>query len=191
MIVLFDTRRFATLIVLALVPTLGVAQTYETNSGNVQFTSRVPLHDFTGTSSSLNGLINLADSTLDFYVDLETLDTGNGKRDRDMRRTLDTARHPFAEFTGRLSGPFDPELPEAQPVVATGQFTISGVRRDLQVTGTLEPIDGSDGALRLTASWTLSLSDYDIKPPRLLIVKVADEQLVEVNAMLARGGLND
>ena len=52
-------------------------QSFRTETGHVAYTSSVPLHDFTGTSGQLVGRIALADSTVDFYVDLATLDSGS------------------------------------------------------------------------------------------------------------------
>lgn len=155
---------------------------FVTESGTVIFHSRVPLHNFTGTSSLLNGLISLADSTLDFYVDLSTLETGNRRRDRDMRKTLRVEEHPFAEFTGRLLPGSDEPNEPTNSVVAVGTFSINGVSRPLRVEGTL--IDSGAGTLELSAAWELSLEDFEIRPPRLLIVKVNDTQAIELTATL-------
>ena len=165
---------------LAAVPA-SQAQNFSTETGMVQFHSRVPLHDFTGTSEQLHGLVSFADSTVDFYVDLATLSTGNGKRDRDMRRSLDVEQFPFAEFTGTFSGGFDPANATAQDVVASGEFSVHGVDQFVEVAGTLRPVDGG---IELLAEWTLNLKDYDVRPPRLLIMKVADEQRIELKALL-------
>lgn len=155
---------------------------FVTDSGTVSFHSRVPLHNFTGTSSRLNGLVSLTDSTVDFYVDLSTLETGNRRRDRDMRKTLKVEEYPFAEFTGRLL-PGDGTPGEAKHnVVAVGTFSISGVSREIRVEGTL--VETGAGTLELSAAWNLSLADFEIRPPRLLMVKVDDTQAIELSATL-------
>jgi polyisoprenoid-binding protein YceI len=156
------------------------AQAFATESGTVEFLSRVPIHSFRGTSHELVGRIALADSTVDFYVDLETLDTGNGKRDKDMRKTLDTKEFPFAEFFGKLVSSFDP-AGGMQTATVRGTFTIHGVSQEIEVTGTLEPVGG---ALTLAAEWEMRLEDYDIVPPRLLFIKVDQVQLVNIRATL-------
>jgi len=61
---------------------------YMTHSGHAEFTSRVPLHTFTGESNHLTGMINYGENIIDFYLDLNTLRTGIDRRDRDMFRTL-------------------------------------------------------------------------------------------------------
>ncbi len=164
-----------------LAPASARAQAYMTESGHAEFTSSVPLHTFTGTSDRLVGKIDLADSTVDFYLDLETLETGIGKRDKDMRTTLETDTYPFAEFFGTLVTPFDPDRRGPQPATVRGEFTLHGVTRSVEIDGTLETTD--DG-LQVEAAWDINIEDYDIEPPGLLIVRVDEVQRVRIEALL-------
>lgn len=157
------------------------AQSWMTESGHVEFHSSVPLHSFTGTSDQLVGRIDVADSTVDFYVDLNTLETGVAKRDRDMRETLESEQFPFAEFFGTLTSSFDPDASGSQKVTVSGTFTMHDVTRDFTVEGTLTP-DGDD--LHLVAEWTMNMADYDIEPPGILFYRVNEEIDVELEATL-------
>jgi len=157
------------------------AQAYITGNGLAEFTSSVPLYTFTGTSEKLTGRIDLSDSTVDFYLDLETLETGIGKRDKDMRITLETEQYPFAEFYGKFVTPFDANSEVPQSVMVEGAFTIHGAKKQITVDGTLQNVEGG---IRLDAEWTLNLTDYDIKPPRLLVIKVDEVQKIRISALL-------
>ncbi|MBO6524315.1 MAG: YceI family protein [Balneolaceae bacterium] len=157
------------------------AQSFYSETGTAKFTSSVPLHNFTGTSESLVGMIKLDDMSVDFYIDLETLDTGNAKRDKDMLITLETDKHPFAEFFGEITSDFDPESSSEQPVTVKGDFTIHGGTKEVEIDGT---ITKTEGGLLVKADWILNLEDYDIEPPRLLIVKVDEEQAIEIEVLL-------
>ncbi len=157
------------------------AQTYYAETGSVKFTSSVPLHTFSGTSENLVGQINLDENTVDFYIDLETLDTGNAKRDKDMLLTLDTKNHPFGEFFGKLTSEFDASSYEEQNVMVKGIFKIHGEEKEIEVNGTLKK---TTEGLMLTAAWTLLLEDYKIVPPKLLFIKVDQQQQLEINALL-------
>ena len=157
------------------------AQTFMSEEGRAEFTSRVPLHTFTGTSKNLTGQIDLVESTVDFYIDLTTLKTGNKKRDKDMLLTLETKEFPFAEFFGKLETPFDPTKPGVQPVKVRGDFKIHGVTREIEVEGTMQ---SSSQGLVVNAAWELNLKDYKIVPPSLLIMKVDEVQEVKIEAML-------
>ena len=159
----------------------GYSQSYFTDSGTAVFHSKVPLHTFSGSSENLTGLIDLENGTVDFYLDLETLDTGNGKRDKDMKLTLETEKFPFGEFFGKLTSDFDPALTEAQDVTVEGVFKIHGKEQNVKINGQLTP---NGDQLILTAGWILKLKDYDIEPPSLLFIKVDQEQEIELNATL-------
>lgn len=166
---------------ISCLPELLIAQEYTTETGHAEFHSEVPLHSFTGVSDDLVGFINLADSTVDFYIDLETLETGIGKRDKDMRETLQTDEYPFAEFFGKLISDFDPNNDSPQPVTVRGEFEMHGVSKVVEIDGTLQ--NTSEG-LKVNASWTLNIEDYDIEPPGILFYRVDENQDIEVEATL-------
>lgn len=165
---------------LLIVP-VAMGQTYMSENGKAEFTSSVPLHTFTGTSNNLTGQIKLDDNMVDFYLDLTTLETGNSKRDKDMRKTLNTDEHPFAEFLGTLSTPLDPAASGPQPVTVTGAFKINGVSKNVEIIGT---ITSTSAGLQIDAAWDLNLEDYDIVPPKLLIVKVDEIQKIRIMTTL-------
>lgn len=177
-------RCFLPLFLLFAVPLITPtrAQSFVTEAGRAEFTSSVPLHTFTGTSDQLVGRIDLATGTVDFYLDLETLDTGIGKRDKDMRETLETGRFPFAEFFGTLTTPFDPSSRGPQPVRVQGTFKLHGVEREVEIEGTLQQT--ADG-LTVEAAWNINLDDYGIVPPRLLVIKVDEVQAIRIEALLS------
>jgi len=162
------------------------AQEYVGRGGYVEFVSTAPLLEFKGTSNELNGLIDLNQNLVDFYVDLNTLETGIRRRDRDMRNSyLKTDQFPFAEFTGELISNFDPGLSGTQNVLVKGLFKIHGVEREIEVEGTLI----SDGdRLELEASWVILLEDYNIERPRVLFYELADEQTINISIHLTNEG---
>lgn len=152
-----------------------------TESGHAEFTSSVPLHEFTGESGHLTGMIDFEKNIVDFYLDLSTLETGNSRRDRDMYRTLNTEEYPFAEFTGELETSFDQNSTGEQTVRASGEFTIHGITRETVVEGTLQK-EGDE--LLLEAEWILDITDFDIEPPGILFYRVRDEMDVRIEARL-------
>ena len=181
------TRRFGWAVVLfglflTLFPTgLRAQSAYESKTGHAEFTSSMPGFTFTGKSDHLVGKITLPDSTVDFYLDLTTVDTGIGMRNRDMRGTLDTKKYPFASFYGKLISPFDVTRKETQPATVTGEFKVHGVSRQVTIQGKLTP---TDRGLQVEASWTLLLKNYNIKPPSILFYKVDQEQKIHIKTLL-------
>ena len=161
----------------------GVSQEFVTENGSVEFLSKAPLNEFTGKSSNLNGLVDLDKNLLDFYVDLNTLNTGIGLRDRHMRENyLETKKYPYAEFTGKISTIPPLERGQSKPVTAKGKFTIHGVEKEIEVPGKLTAL--SDTELQLDASFRVLLGDYKIDIPKVVFYELAEEQEVSIKAIL-------
>ncbi len=157
------------------------AQVYYTESGRIQFHCEVPLHSFTGHSNHLVGKINLETGTVDFYVDVHTLQTGIGMRDDDMLESLEAERYPFASFYGKLISDFNLIVNEAQKVTVEGEFTVHGVSNPIAVSGTLQQ---TDKGLILNASWKLNMKDYNIEPPGILFYRVSEVVDISIEALL-------
>ncbi len=158
-------------------------QVFTTEAGQVQFLSKAPLNEFTGKSSNLNGLVDLDKNLLDFYVDLNTLNTGIGLRDRHMRENyLETKKYPYAEFTGKINAISPLESGQSKSVTARGKFKIHGVEKEIEVPGKLTAL--SDSELQLDASFKVLLGDYKIDIPKVVFYELAEEQEVTIKAIL-------
>lgn len=170
-------------LLLFLITNVGTAQTFLTESGNVNFLSKASLNEFNGESDKLNGLIDLSQNLLDFYVDLNTLDTGIGLRNKHMRDNyLETEDYPFAEFTGKMSSLPTLNPGTKVPVTAIGSFKIHGVEQQIEVKGTLSK--NSSGELELLGGFNILLSDYNISIPKLVFYELAEKQEVTFKATL-------
>ena len=130
--------------------------------GEVAFDGHGTLGDFTGRTTRISGMLTGA-ATLDGvrgHVELEaaTLATGNGRRDRDMRASLEVQRFPVLRFdlddvvtTGPAS--------DSTPVTLRGRFTIHGVTRESAVRGWAWV---SPGAVSFRGRTPMTITDYGI-----------------------------
>ena len=174
----------AAAIILLLANSAIQAQSFLTENGYAEFKSSAPLLTFTGSSKNLTGLIDLDETLIDFYLDLETLDTGINLRNRHMRESyLETDKFRFAEFTGTLLTTFDAGSDEVQPVRVKGEFTMRGISKEMEIEGTLK---NNGGDLILEASWVILLEDYNIRRPRVVFYELAEEQEITISATLKR-----
>lgn len=163
--------------------TLVSGQAFYTETGNVVFISKAPLSEFEGESSNLNGLVDLDKNLLDFFLDLNTLDTGIGLRDRHMRENyLETEQFPFAEFTGKMDDLPELVMGEKVPVKALGKFTIHGIERDMEVNGFLTLLNMNE--ISLEAEFEVLLSDHEIPLPKLVFYELAQNQTVKLSATM-------
>lgn len=175
---------FAIFIVMAL-SGIAQAQVFETRTGYAEFESKASIESFKGISKNLAGQLSIPDSTLDFYLDLNTIATGITLRDRQMRENfLETETFPFAEFTGKFYTAIDLSSESPQKVFVRGDFKIHGVTKQLDVVATLTP--KGRNSLTATASWPLKLSDFGIEVPSLLFYRLNETLILTVNVELRR-----
>jgi len=160
----------------------------------VVFESRAPLEKFTGRTDRVTGWLEADPGRLDgavacsLTVDLASLDTGIGKRNRHMRENhLETDRFPRAVFTGgTVSGAEPAALPVGSRTVLTlsGTLDLHGVQRPLSCT--VDLTRPRDDELLGEARFTVLLSEFAIPRPRFLVMKLADDQDVTVRLSLRK-----
>ena len=174
------------LVLIIILTVMAFAQPHEwhvdKNAKNlVKFTSEVVVLTFDGVTDNIDGYIYWEGEThfekntqMLFEVDLNTLDTGNGKRDRDMRDVLETDQWQMTRFAGEISGfeKIDSTV-LAYNVAASGKIHIHGKEKALEAPGVIT-IDG--GKMHVVCNFSVFLKDFDIEAPTLAaFVKVNEE----------------
>ena len=158
----------------------------------VRFISHAPIQDFDGVTDRIDGYAVLDAPTLDgarggegtefyFEVDLASLDTGLGLRNRHMRDNyLEVKTHPYATFEGAI-----PEIRALQGagyrITAEGTFTVHGVSRELSIPCDATP-EGE--GYRIRCGFGVLLSDFDIEIPKVMFLKLANEIELELDFAL-------
>jgi polyisoprenoid-binding protein YceI len=176
-------KKILILICFALSPGLLYAQVYQVQSGHAEFTGYTPLFSFEGSSDSLHGTVNLADSTVSFQLPVKSIDTGNSKRDRDMRRTLESEEYPYISFSGNIIDQKLSETVRTDSATVQGSFAAHGVSRQVTIRGLLKTMRDS---LKIRASWPLDITDYQIDPPNVLFYSMKERVEVRIEAVLKK-----
>jgi len=158
----------------------------------VRFTSQVVGHSFEGVTQKIDGYIYWEgqklfekNTQLLFEVELNSLDSGVGKRDRDMYEILQTDKWPKAVFKGEIAScePID-SMVTAYRGTVKGRMSLHGVEREMEVPGTIV-MEGDRP--KVVSSFTLQLADYNIEAPSLVaFVKVSQEIAIAVSCYLKR-----
>lgn len=174
-----------------IVPARAEVQSYTITPGKGQevvFTSKAPMESFDGRTDQASGSIAadvadlLAGCDVRVVVDLASLKTGIGMRDTHMReRHLETDKYPQAIFTAtRVTAATPAALaPGATArVTIAGTFALHGVTRDLTLPADLAL--APDGTLTVRAQFPVLLADHRIERPKVLMLKLADEQKVAI-----------
>lgn len=98
-----------------------------------------------------------------------------------MRETLKVEKYPFAEFFGKIVSGFNPAADTLQDVTVAGEFKIHGVTQMVEIQGNLRKT--TDG-LKVEASWTLDMTDYNIRPPGILFYRVDENIDIHIETTL-------
>lgn len=159
---------------------------------SVRFISRAVVEEFDGVTDRIDGFVLLATDRLQpglngdgtelyFEVDLASLDTGIKLRNRHMRDNyLEVEKYPYATLEGRL-GSVHTRVEGGFMVALVGRFSIHGVSRRTAVH--CEVTEEGEG-YHARCSWEILLSDYNIKIPRIMFMKLANEVRLELDFVL-------
>jgi polyisoprenoid-binding protein YceI len=184
----------AVVLTLLLTPEAAWSERYEivpdVEGTEVVFHSKATMESFEGSTRTAEGWIDCDPDSLqngvawNVRVDLRTLDTGIGLRNRHMRENhLHTDEHPWVTFTGRTSAASSLVAREEVELAVDGSLSLHGVtvERSIPVRARLLP----DGALEIRSEFRVSLEDHEIPRPKFLLLKLADEQRITLQ-LLAR-----
>jgi len=155
------------------------------SKNHVEFISDAPFGKFSGVTANIDGYMYwegnnyTTNSSLYFEVDLKTLDTGIGLRNRHMRDNyLQTDKFPDASFKGKITN----VTPAAQgpfKVDADGEMFIHGVTKYIKISGVLTKSGNSD--YNLKTNFSIKLSSYNIDIPSIMMVKLSEVIELQLN----------
>ena len=155
----------------------------------VKFISDAPLEDFEGITDQIDGYIlwegddPANNSEFHFEVDLSTLDTGIGLRNRHMRENyLETDKYPLAQYSGKVTK-VEKTAEGVYTVETDGLLKIHGQERPLALTSKVT--DGEESFL-IQSGFKVNLKDFDIKIPKLMFMKLNEVIEIKVDFVVKK-----
>lgn len=168
-------------------------------SGRLSFDGHATVGDFTGTTTTVTGEMTGGESlaAVRGWVEspVKTLDTGDGKRDKDLNKSMESNEYPAMRFelagvtptavapTGVTPTGVTPGGARADTaaVQLQGKLTLHGVTRDVTLPGRV----WKDGhALRLRTDFPLDLGDYEIGGLSKMLGMLRMQEGIEVHVDL-------
>lgn len=145
-----------------------------------------------GRTLAVTGTLTVAGNqvtVVDVTADMSQLKSDSGTRDGAIRNSgLETQSFPSATF--RLTAPIalPAGLTAGQPVdvTATGDLTLHGVTRSVQVPLQASWDGGSSISVATPTGIKINMADYDIQPPSNAVVTVDDNGEVELQLVLVK-----
>ena len=177
---------------LSFLPMNAIGQEFHVDrdaDNDVRFTSQAPIEEVVGVTDRIDGYVLLNGPRLEpgsapegtqlyLEVDLASLDTGLGLRNRHMRNNyLEVEEFPYAFFDATI------ERVEATAagvfrVMARGVMNIHGVERSVDIP--CDVVERGEG-YRVQCVFNVLLSDFDIEIPKIMFLKLANEARLELD----------
>lgn len=194
-----NTLRFVAIVTLGWVATQGTAIAQEEAryvfgpESTVTYRVTHPIHGATGVSHELRGSIEVVlggNPTLrlpmKLSIPIQSFDSGNRNRDRNMLSTMNAARYPTAalEIT---SVTWSSQHTQGEKVlaegVAKGTLSLHGTNQSVEI-----PVAGSADPQRLEvkSKFSILLSKYGVDRPSLFFRAIDDEVPIEVTGIAHR-----
>jgi polyisoprenoid-binding protein YceI len=151
--------------------------------GRLSFDGHATMGDFTGATTTVTGEFDGAPDLggVRGWVEapVQTLVTGNGKRDRDLNKSMESATYPALRFELDDVSP-GRGTPDSLPVTLHGHLLLHGVTRQVSLPGVLTV--GGD-QIRVRSTFPLNLRDYHIGglTKMLGMLKMHEDILVHVD----------
>jgi polyisoprenoid-binding protein YceI len=160
------------------------------------------IHDWTVKGQIISGYMEVSP---EFDKDLKTLNpvpkvevtipvrslkSGNKKMDEVMQEHMKMKENPNIKYQlTKMTLKSEPKTPNGPAeYVSTGDLTISGTKKSLEMPVTIERVEG--GKLRVKGLVAFNMSEYGIKPPApalaMGLIKTGDEVKIAIDWVLGK-----
>ena len=148
--------------------------TADKSSSTITYSMKHPLHEWDGISSDVQSVVVAEGAARDIKqvavrVKLNTFDSKNANRDSHMIEVAEGLKFPEITFAGTVKETAPGQLQ------AIGTLRFHGVAKEIQFKASRQD---EKGAIRITGTFPIKMTDYGIPPPSLLGLATEDEFVV-------------
>ena len=154
----------------------GVPVTIDIEQSFISYDGRHPAHNWTGVSKEIKGSFifdkdNPTASNVDLFVPVFSFDSKNSNRDSNMLDVIEDYFYPTVSFTS--SG----IIKQENQYYIKGLLFFHGIKKEITI-----PVNFTldDKKIKVDADFSISLTDYKIKRPSLLTIKMKDDITIKL-----------
>ncbi|SRR5258707_2197539 len=164
------------------------SQIYSGQKGKVKLRGEAPQEIITAESSALAGKLDVISRRFNFKQPLNTFSFSQGdlQKKHAEESYFEVKQFPNATFTGEIINDITLDKNGVYNVTVKGRFSIHGIERDLKIPAV---ITVDEGKMTIAAKFNIYLSDYNIKIPRLVSLKVSQEFNVDLSLKMSKANL--
>jgi polyisoprenoid-binding protein YceI len=157
-------------------------------SGTLSFVGHSTVGDFVGSTSQVSGLVVGDASGARGWIEapVATLDTHNGRRDRDLRAVMEVDRYPTMRFDldSTVIAPSHDDARDAVDVLLHGRLALHGVMRVVELPAA---VSRRGDTLHVRAVFPLDVTDYRVGGLKKLFGILRMRRQIEVHVDLRFG----
>lgn len=157
------------------------AQEIYTGKGTVSFVSEAPMEKVQAESTQLEGIIDVSKKNFAFVVDVISFKGFNSplQREHFNEHYLETDKFPKITYSGNYISDADFSKITETSIICKGKFTIHGITQIEIIKVQLKKVNND---FHIEASFTIKLSDYNIKIPKIIQAKISNEIAIKVTS---------
>src|SRR5689334_2658505 len=158
------------------------AQTkYFSRNANISFYSSAPLEKIEAHNTSGNSVLVAETGQLEFAVLMKAFGFEKALMEEHFNENyVESSKFPKSTFKGKIENISSVDFTKdgIYPVTVSGKFTLHGVTKDINTSGTIEI---KNGEVKAKSEFTILIADYEIEIPKLVADKVAREVKITIN----------
>ena len=164
-------RKLIAILFLQLVFAQGVSVAIDLEESFISYDGKHPAHNWTGISQEIKGSFIFDKdqpilSSVDLYVPVFSFDSRNSNRDSNMLDVIEDYFYPSVSFTSSSI------TKEKDQYYINGVIFFHGIKKELRL-----PVNFivDNDVIVVDTNFDINLSDYNIKRPSLLTIKMKDK----------------
>lgn len=157
--------------------------TFRCTNGKISFVSKAALELIKASSNKLMGAIDPSNNTFGWSVDARSFEGFNSplQQEHFNENYMEYTEYPRLSFTGKIIEKIDFQQNGKYTLRAKGKLVAHGVEQERIIRCELEV---AGNKIRVHADFTVPLADHDIRIPKIVNQKIAEEVSVTVDAEL-------
>jgi len=145
---------------------------YMTNTGKATFYSKAPLEDIEATSNKANCIVNTSNGEVLSIIAIRTFKFAKALMEEHFNeKYLESDKYKDATFKGKITEALVTDRDTSYNVNVTGTMKIHGVEQPASYTAAYSVKGGMPS---LEGSFNITLKDYNITIPKLVIENIAE-----------------
>jgi len=171
--------RFAVSVLVLLTTYTAQGQVLSFDHGKVEFSTSSIMSDIEAISEEMKASLNQETGAVEIIIPIQSFEFEyEMMQDHFNEEYLESEKYPEARFIGSITGDIS-NIQDDQIVDITGNMTLHGVTKPIQLKATLSK---SEGMTKVKSTFPIVFKDYGVDEPSILTKSVAKD--VEVKVLL-------